>query len=393
MVEILEEELRETKEQLKEIKQKLRSTDAELRKAADINGILQDQVANERNARDREYQRHRQVVKEHSRTLAKMNEKHENVVDLLETRSAELRVAQTYLTKADNLSDADILRMFEALNSHIYQLSAHLADNIQLDRGSLSTPQTWITEATEILDGVVGAELIQLLAKSPHSELPVCIQFALQSRMVGFANMVISTWNFHDLEHNKLYNDVYMQLRASEDPAVSGRWRALTVTSLRALTLNETTIPRLHDHLAIFITSITLLAGLTAAPVQAHQQIISRYGGELITLVDIMLQLQRAIGEEIISSQINLVVYLSGETFNPEHMEDYNAGGRPCTPRESDARAPVVVLGTMSLGVTRIEKKAMGGNAAGQGTWVSVTLLKPKVVLNTILDELQISGA
>ncbi|PCH36673.1 hypothetical protein WOLCODRAFT_109017 [Wolfiporia cocos MD-104 SS10] len=307
-------------------------------------------------------------------------------------KGAELRAAQTYLTKADSLSEAEILHMFEELNSHIYQLSAHMADNTKFDR-SRHIPQTWTIPARMEVERLLGTQVIQLLATRSHSEEPFCVQVALQSCMVGFAKMIISTWNFNSFENNRHYSDVYEWLKVSEDPTVSGRWRALTITSLRALTLTEVTAPLLRDNLASFITDIILLAGPSAAPAEVYQNVVSRYGEEFLTLIDTMIRLQKIIGEEVISGQIEPMVHFCGETFNPEQMEDENAGKQQRTPRALDARNPVVVLGTMSLGVTRIKKKAMCSDAAGPASWVAVTLVKPKVVLETILDELQMSDA
>src|SRR6266576_3384838 len=54
--------------------------------------------------------------------------KYEQAQELLQTRTAELKAAQAFLTTADKLSNVDVVNLVDALNAEILQVSALVAD-------------------------------------------------------------------------------------------------------------------------------------------------------------------------------------------------------------------------------------------------------------------------
>ncbi|PCH36669.1 hypothetical protein WOLCODRAFT_109013 [Wolfiporia cocos MD-104 SS10] len=355
-------------EELKRMRKQLESIISEKRDAVEGTERLRVELANVQAAEMQALQRCEQLTKEHDRTIRKLDEKYRNLAALLETRSAELRAAQTYLTKADSHSEADLLRMFEELNSHIYQLSARLADSTGLE-------------------GHVGSRIIQSLMEYSHSEDPLYVQIALQICIVAFSRAVIATWSFQNATANTHFGKIHDHLRVAEHPAVSGRWRALTKTSLRLMTQTEQTRCSIRDSLAAFITEIILISGSTTSPTQLYADIKCQYGDILTTMIDLTLSIHQATGEEITSSSIEPVVHACGDQFDTRCMQDENAGGEPRVSCSCDADEKGIILGTVGLGVARVGKATAVSESLNQSQLAATTLLKPKVVLASVVDD------
>ena len=107
------------------------------------------------------------------------------------------------------------------------------------------------------------------------------------------------------------------------------------------------------------------------------------------TIARTALTLQRVVGEEIVAVDYEVLVVRIDDEFDAAQMEDIyqgeiNATGPPgVTPR---------VLSTADLGLRRSEKvsssSAAGKWGEGDDGVVMTMLLKPKVVLDTIVYEL-----
>lgn len=102
------------------------------------------------------------------------------------------------------------------------------------------------------------------------------------------------------------------------------------------------------------------------------------------------LDFQRVTGESIVSRDLFAVVARNGAIFDPNRMTDEWADPRR-SKRSVDTR-PLAVLCTTQLGLIREEivrsKAAVEG---GDEQWevTSTVLIKPRVVLTTMLEELQ----
>lgn len=105
------------------------------------------------------------------------------------------------------------------------------------------------------------------------------------------------------------------------------------------------------------------------------------YARNLETIVRTALDLQRLIGEEVVACNYEVLVVHFDTVFDAAQMDDIYGGevamaGPPgMVPR---------VLSTADLGLRRVQKAA--GVVKGEGE--ATILLKPKVVLDTILYEL-----
>jgi hypothetical protein len=116
---------------------------------------------------------------------------------LLETRTLELKGAQTFLTTVDSHSGNDVIGMVERLNTEIFQTAAFMADSFGDDY--ISDSQDASEDVMELLEwakSMFGDKMVQLLRSSDHNEDPILIQNALQASMVNWSCQVISSWCF-----------------------------------------------------------------------------------------------------------------------------------------------------------------------------------------------------
>ncbi|PCH36672.1 hypothetical protein WOLCODRAFT_20677 [Wolfiporia cocos MD-104 SS10] len=269
--------------------------------------------------------------------------------------------------------------MFEELDSHIYQLSTRLADSMSLEHPR-TPPQSFSASSRRGLEGYVGSRIIQSLMECSHSEDPLYVQIALQICIVAFSRAVIATWSFQNATANTHFGKIHDHLRVTEHPALSGRWRALTKTSLRLMTQNEQTRCGMRDSLAAFITEVILISGNTTNPTQLYADLICEYEDILMTLIDLTLSIHQASGESMISSSI--------EPFDPRFMENESAGGDSRASSLRNADETEIILGTVGVRVARIEREAAASESLNQSQLATTTLLKPKVVLTSVIDDL-----
>ena len=133
-----------TAAQLASLRHALSASQALVREKEARVGSLEEDVGNakkrlEKITRELELSRvQNQTLVERGKSLAtevqwlnvetqRLNHGHTQTVELLQTRTAELKGAQAFLAKADHLSGADVIGMVEGLNSEIMQIAAFMA--------------------------------------------------------------------------------------------------------------------------------------------------------------------------------------------------------------------------------------------------------------------------
>ncbi len=133
------------------------------------------------------------------------------------------------------------------------------------------------------------------------------------------------------------------------------------------------------DTLLRHITDILLVSGIAVAPQDLRTEVERSHADGLREVVRQSLEFQRITGEGIISRDLLIVATNLGEPFDPSRMVDEWAD-----PKGFDHHP---VLCTTQLGLVREERKATGSGDGEEGI-VTVILLKPKVVLTSLLEEL-----
>lgn len=129
---------------------------------------------------------------------------------LLNDRTLELQGAQAFLSKADTLSGAEVIRLVEELNQEIMQTAAFISDSFDFARKPEHADE--IKEASSRTSELIGTTMTSLLSTVQHGEDPLLIQVALQAATVEFSRWIIMTWDFDGLQAEQplaeIYNDV-----------------------------------------------------------------------------------------------------------------------------------------------------------------------------------------
>ena len=142
---------------------------------------------------------------------------HRDSIELLRIRTAELKGAQAFLTKADILSGAEVIKLVEALNGEIMQTAAVMAEafsieekrRVEAKNGEAEEMSKVFARAGEI----VGYRMAEMLRTSEHHEDPILVQMGLQTAMVGYTHWVISSWCFESPEDEHMLSEVYARVR------------------------------------------------------------------------------------------------------------------------------------------------------------------------------------
>jgi len=129
---------------------------------------------------------------------------------LLNDRTRELQGAQAFLSKADTLSGAEVIRLVEELNQEIMQTAAFISDSFDFVRKPEHVDE--MKEASARTSELIGTTMTSLLGTVQHGEDPLLIQVALQAATVEFSRWIIMTWDFDGLQAEQplaeIYNDV-----------------------------------------------------------------------------------------------------------------------------------------------------------------------------------------
>jgi hypothetical protein len=137
-------------------------------------------------------------------------------IELLRIRTAELKGAQAFLTKADILSGAEVIKLVEALNGEIMQTAAVMAEAFTIEEKRVEAKNKESEEMGKVYaraGEIVGYRMAEMLRTSEHHEDPILVQMGLQTAMVGYTHWVISSWCFESPEDERMLSEVYAKVR------------------------------------------------------------------------------------------------------------------------------------------------------------------------------------
>jgi hypothetical protein len=144
----------------------------------------------------------------------RMEMEHSLTRTLLEARILELKGAQSFLTTADALSEAEVSSMVDALNAEIFQAAASMADSFEFEivKGDAGEALTTTRRKTE---EVLGPRMLKLLSSLCHREDLLVVQIALQAWVTKFGRQVITVWHSDVLKEQSFLEKVYSQTRGA----------------------------------------------------------------------------------------------------------------------------------------------------------------------------------
>ena len=148
---------------------------------------------------------------------------HQQTRQALEVKVSELKAAQTFLTKEDSLSGADVITMVGALNAEILQISAFIADSLDSSDGSMADElSSERKEAREQAIRRIGEPLVQTLTTNfLHEELdrdPLPLQIALQIALARLCAEITQTWTPGHPYYESMFVTMYSRLREEGEP-------------------------------------------------------------------------------------------------------------------------------------------------------------------------------
>ena len=134
----------------------------------------------------------------------------------------------------------------------------------------------------------------------------------------------------------------------------------------------------------VICTDILLASGIGTPRQDLRVEVERSYADALCEIVRQSLEFQCITGERIISRDLFVDTAEPGALFDPSRMVDEWADSKGVDHHRVNPRP---VLCTTQLGLVREERKATGSGDGEEGI-VTVILLKPKVVLTSLLEEL-----
>lgn len=337
------------------------------------------------------------MVERLTHDLQRLRTAYTNKESLLNTRTSELRAAEAFLDKSDTVSYGDVQRMLEHLNAQIFQLTALITDKTAFCDGR---PHGQEMEASyKKIEQWLGQPLAELLYLSPHTEDPTWVQTALQATAVEFAAWIINAWHVSlDDTLNSLLTNIHrilfeqgkghtaprvtgnsLLVLSAEPQAISARWRVLSRRCARELASSDT-VAEATEHLLDSLHRILRISG--AGGIRDSKSWGAAFADKARDIVEQCMAVQKAIGEDVASSDFQIICPSVSELYDATIMEDVNDCGRNKRPTPKDGGG-LPVLCTLEFGLRRFEKLEAGGSASEIQV---ATVMKAKVALQ---DQLQ----
>lgn len=167
------------------------------------------------------------TVQNHARELEQLSqERHafaaqrrelEETRQLLETRTSELRDAQSYLAKTDSVSHTDVLSLLQNVNAEILQVCGQITDAYTFGApssggNSNANEESALTAARTRVVLVLGKEAENMLYHVRRGAYDAaCVQMALQMLFSRCAELVASAW---EVDFGRAWDMVFQQVPA-----------------------------------------------------------------------------------------------------------------------------------------------------------------------------------
>lgn len=194
------------------------------------------------------------------------------LLDVDEER-ARARVQETYLSRVDSWSGAQVLQAVHDLNSEILQFAASAVESctfITPSSTSTTTPQTPNTSSTRMNQSLndtssrLGPTMTRLLHIRNHASDPLLVQLALQSSLAlctarALSSFIIGLPSKSDL----LLSQIYSEMQRGEEQPVFKKWRALTERYVGVFypTLREYSVGEVADTMVRWCADVLSVSG------------------------------------------------------------------------------------------------------------------------------------
>lgn len=130
-------------------------------------------------------------------------------------------------------------------------------------------------------------------------------------------------------------------------------------------------------HICDILVATIVAGGCTKSYDGAYHQFKQSFGDQVANIVKMAVQLNKVVGEEVVSADLSPIEVTTGKEFDGATMEDFAGQG--------DHRAGELVLCTTALGLYRSEKVTVGDSIGLKNS----LLKKPTVALESMADGLE----
>ncbi|PPQ99363.1 hypothetical protein CVT26_014306 [Gymnopilus dilepis] len=300
----------------------------------------------------------------------------EETKNLSEIRGRELVGAQVFLTKADSLSVSDVCDKLMVLNEEIFQAAASLGEVLSKTKRNISEAD--MKKHYERSCAFVGEPLVKVLLDQAKRDDPevnmLIVQATLSVFLVGFCVSKLVPWHLTDRNIDGFLGNLYSEIRASEEQAVTGRWRALTRSKIRVPSDNW------KAEIADSLKSVLWIAEW-GSPNPKDQEV--SFLQKLPPIFKAIQDVRVALGEKFTSADLEVNVVRATAKFESAWMEDAYGDGRQAGGKNAKDE---MVVGTTGIGLKKIIiDRERGLPAKGQEMFENV--VPPKVVLESTLRE------
>ena len=174
--------------------------------------------------------------------------------------------------------------------------------------------------------------------------------------------------------------------RRQESTAVCGRWRVLTRQYVKHLEDQDRMARYVREDMIESISAILWTAGESRCDFpQLCCGIEEDFGEKLGALVAACTALAKALGEDIIASDIRLFCPFFDDKYLKGIMDDASEGGRAKPSKAQPLAHTPPVLCTTELGLQRCEKVVGDGGVQESSR---IMMLKPQVLLASFVEEM-----
>ncbi|KAH7912717.1 hypothetical protein BJ138DRAFT_1003906 [Hygrophoropsis aurantiaca] len=240
------------------------------------------------------------------------------------------------------------------------------------------TPTEEQTAASQKIANAVGTNVVFFLQSKQHKDDPILIQIAFQAFFAVYLRWLSQTWIIGDRAHDQFLDTVYSRIRNSEAQAIAGRWRALTRAHIQPTQLDESqSTATLVTAIVDGLSSILIAAGCTAPRQDLCDALSKKFNDKIALMIGLAIRINRIIGEDVTSGNLEIVAIQSAAPFDKNNMEDAYEDGHT-EPTNSRVLCPT------DLGLRRLTRAAING----QSHWEEKLLLKPKVALESVVDNM-----
>ncbi|KAH9928255.1 uncharacterized protein B0H18DRAFT_906836 [Fomitopsis serialis] len=333
----------------------------------------------------------------------------------LQERTEEVASLKTFLSKTDEWSGAQLLQALRDLNAEIVQLAASVAEEFAsaLDRRVDLVRQS----DRELLNSAIGPAMTNLLVTRDHSGDPTLVQFAIQAWEVFCVGRIMNAFCFGlPADVDQFLGGLFEQMNRTEPQATASRWRALTYNhSRRHLPLRPdapsgsppATFLQLNDTNLRGLLAVLALSGCTDSRGVHRDPLRSRFGAGLARICERAEHIAGAVREGVMSSVFEVSWVNAGNVgrrderwFDWATMENVYAGhgserskvlctvefGLACVRHGSWPDGDGAASKTSGTTSGSVNGNGVAANGGAEGLLARSVLLKPKVLLESVMD-------